>query len=505
MKVYNGRLYFLSIVVGILTGIITVPYRYLLTKADTFREIIYPHNTSLYYHLIALALIWLIAMGVNWLCKKYPLISGSGIPQAKGVINERIKYKHPFKMLCAKFAGGLASIGIGMSLGREGPSVQIGTFIAQITARFIKITPTQLKYLISGGASAGLAAAFTAPLAAVIFMIEEVEKFVSPKITITALLSSIAAGYFAQRVFTLNPFAAIPVAIPQGGYMKLLLLLFLLSVFCAFIGKIFNQLLLYAQLKYKTSKIPVSIKILFVITTTYVLALTLPDLVAGGENYFFKEAMSSEGNILFLLFIIALKLLFTVLCYATGFPGGIFLPLLVIGGLTGKAFALLMIVFGLITPAQIGYFSLIGMALCFIAVVRSPITGLILLLEMTGEFALFVPMIIAGGITYFVSELMKTRPVYDLLYQRLFYFDPPGKEENSILNFDVNEASYLMGKKVQDIRLPKECKIIAIQRNGMFLQMPCEATLQADDILQIRVKTIDQDALYIALRSLANE
>lgn len=505
MKIYNGKLYLLSIVVGVLTGIVTVPYRYLLTKADAFREIVYPRDKPFYYHLIALALIWLVAMGVNWLYKKFPLISGSGIPQAKGVINERINYKHPFKMLCAKFVGGLASIGIGMSLGREGPSVQMGSFIAQITARFVKITPTQLKYLISGGASAGLAAAFTAPLAAVIFMIEEVEKFVSPKITITALLSSIAAGYFAQRVFTFNHFAAIPIAAPQGGYMKLLLLLVMLSLFCALVGKIFNKLLLYAQLKYKTSKIPVGVKILFIMVTTYALALTLPDLVAGGENYFFKEAMSGGGSLLFLLFIIALKLLFTVLCYATGFPGGIFLPLLVIGGLTGKAFSLLMIMFGLITPAQVGYFSLIGMALCFITVVRSPVTGLILLLEMTGEFTLFVPMIVAGGITYFISELMKTRPVYDLLYQRLFYFDPPAKDETAVLNFDVNEDSYLMGKRLNDIRLPKECEIIAIQRDGNSLPTTRSTTLQANDIIQIRVRTVDQDALYIALRSLANE
>lgn len=505
MKINNGKLYLLSIVVGVFTGIVTVPYRYLLTKADDVRSLIYPHDKPFYYHLAAIAIIWLIGMGVYWLYKKFPLISGSGIPQAKAVINERITYKNPFKMLCAKFAGGLASIGIGMSLGREGPSVQMGSFIAQITGRFAKISPTQMKYLISGGSSAGLSAAFTAPLASTIFMIEEVEKFVSPRITITALLSSIASAYIAQRVFTFNPYAAIPIVPPQGNFMKILLLLVILSVLCALLGKAFNKLLIWSQNKYKAAKIPVALKILFVMVTTYILATFLPDLVAGGDKFFFKEAMSGEGNILLLFFVIGLKLLFTVLCYATGFPGGIFLPLLVLGGLMGKAFSLGMIMLGLITPDQVGYFALIGMSLCFITVVRSPITGLILILEMTGEFKLFVPMIVAGGITYFISELMNTKPVYDMLYKRMFDTPPPPAGETSVLNFDVNADSYLMGRSLSDVILPKDCELISVQRNGHDLTHDDTVKLQADDIIRIRVKTADQDALYIALRSLANE
>lgn len=164
----------------------------------------------------------------------------------------------------------------------------------------------------------------------------------------------------------------------------------------------------------------VYLKVLSVVIVTYIIGYFFSDLIAGGEDFLLKQAdTTAYTGILFLCGIILLKLLFTALSYSTGFPGGIFLPLLVIGGLTGKVFALILIRQGFLSAEHCGFFMAIGMAAAFTAVVRSPVTGIILLLEMTHKFELLIPMTIVVGITYFISDIAGVRPIYDQLYLRL--------------------------------------------------------------------------------------
>ena len=122
----NLKFYLLCILTGAVTGMVTVPYRYLLVKSATLREILFAHDVPVWRHLLALAAMWLVGMFIYRIVKRFPMISGSGIPQAEGAVNGRFSLKQPFKNLWAKFTGGLLGIGMGLSLGREGPSVQMG-------------------------------------------------------------------------------------------------------------------------------------------------------------------------------------------------------------------------------------------------------------------------------------------------------------------------------------------------------------------------------------------
>ena len=132
LKLIDARLYFVSIFVGLLTGLIAVPYHYLLWEFFDIRKAFFTAHYPWYYHVVLFFSLWAILIGVALMVKKMPLIAGGGIPQTRAAINGRIHYDHPFKELIAKFFGGILALSAGLSLGREGPSVQIGSYIGTL-------------------------------------------------------------------------------------------------------------------------------------------------------------------------------------------------------------------------------------------------------------------------------------------------------------------------------------------------------------------------------------
>ena len=154
-----------------------MPYRILLLESVAVRDIRFAHDAPWWSHLLVLVVMWCVGMFIYWLVKQFPLISGSGIPQAEGAICGRFSFDKAFRSMVAKFCGGVLGIGMGFSLGREGPSVQMGAYIGKWVGKWFKASIALKKYLIAGGAGGGLSSAFTAPLASTIFVVEEVEKF----------------------------------------------------------------------------------------------------------------------------------------------------------------------------------------------------------------------------------------------------------------------------------------------------------------------------------------
>ena len=198
----NGKLYFACLLVGTITGAIVSAYRWALEEIGVFRKI-YFSDINL-NNPVSLLKMWLIfiAVGliVNYLFKKFPKTSGSGIPQVKGLILGRINYNNWFFELLAKFFAGVLGIGAGLSLGREGPSVQLGSYVGYGASKLLKKDTVERNYLLTSGSSAGLAGAFGAPLAGVMFSIEEIHKYLSGKLLICAFVASIGADFVGRRV-----------------------------------------------------------------------------------------------------------------------------------------------------------------------------------------------------------------------------------------------------------------------------------------------------------------
>ncbi|MDO5572237.1 MAG: chloride channel protein [Bacteroidales bacterium] len=505
MKQINTKFIFLTILVGVFAGVFGSLFRILLNKAYYVRELMFSHDKPLWFHIIVLAAMWGVAVVVYYLTKIVPLISGSGIPQSKGVIFGRFKFVNPFKQFVSKFIGSVSIIGMGLSLGREGPSVEIGTFGATMISNQFNATPTQRRYLNASGAAAGLSAAFTAPIASTIFLIEDTLGWVSLRVGLTALMACIIAGYISDVMIPFNIYGTIEVHAPNINPLILLLLLIGLGLLGAVLGKFFNYALFNLKRIYKEVHFPVILKILAIILMTYISGMFILDLTSGGEQELIKQIESNNGNTWIIFSLVVIKIIFTAFSYSTGLCGSLLLPLIVIGGLLGKAFALLAVGMDIVGPESCSYFTIIGMSIMFVSVVRAPISGLMLTLEMTGQYMVFFPMIIAGTITFILGQYLRIPPVYDKLYQLMVKEEKANYEDSIVTDFKINEDSYLVGKKLKAVNLPGKTSIVEVVRNGKNVALNEDFQFKRDDLLSLKIKEREYEKLFKVFRTLSNE
>ena len=201
IKSKNIKLYFLSCLIGIFTGIVVVGYRIALTSMTTFRIDIFSkiakgNLTLLFFTIITFILV---AILLDYLITWHPMIKGSGLPQVRGILLMQFEYNW-VRELIYKFIGGVLSVGSGLSLGRGGPSIQLGSQIAYGVRKTFKTKNINEKFLISSGVSAGLSAAFNSPLSGIIFAIEELHKYLTPVLLICISLASMSSEIVTRLI-----------------------------------------------------------------------------------------------------------------------------------------------------------------------------------------------------------------------------------------------------------------------------------------------------------------
>lgn len=352
------------------------------------------------------------AGAVTLLLKCEPYISGSGIPQAEAELLGYIEQKW-WRVLLAKLAGGVISISAGLALGREGPSVQLGAMAGKGFSRITGGGREDERLLITCGASAGLSAAFNAPLAGVLFAVEELRKGFSADVLISCMASSVSAAAVSRLIFGGGPvldFSGAP-AVPLKQYWLVLILGMILG--CG--GAFYNFCIPRAQAIFAKIKIKY-IRILIPFMLAGILTFVCPAATGGGSGLI-TAAGSGAYMLSALLLLLALRFCFSVVSFSSGAPGGIFLPLLVIGALAGGVASCAAAALGLDVSMQ--SFIILGMAGYFSAVVRSPATGVILICEMTGGFVNILPAAAVSLAAYAAAELLRSEPIYDILLHRL--------------------------------------------------------------------------------------
>ncbi len=215
------------------------------------------------------------------------------------------------------------------------------------------------------------------------------------------------------------------------------------------------------------------------------MCFVLPEVTGGGHNL--VESLIYGKTIIYTLIIIfIIKLLFTAISYSTGFAGGIFLPMLVLGAIIGKIFGEIINMFAQTGADFTVHWIVLGMAAYFVAVVRAPITGVILILEMTGSFHLLLALTTVSVVSFYITELLGQQPVYDILYDRMKKDDNVVDEENQekiTIELPIMAESLLDGKAVSEIIWPDEVLIIAIIRNGVEKIPKGRTVMMAGDIL----------------------
>lgn len=499
---FRLRLFIEGIFVGIFGGLCISLFRFLLGEAEALR--IYAYNAFLIpavakENFIPLCL-WAAALVVTGfllyrMCLYAPMAGGSGIPQVKGVILGLYKMKW-FRILWVKIIAGALGIGAGLSLGREGPSIQIGAVAGQGLSRLLGRTRMEERYLITSGASAGLAAAFNAPLAGMMFALEELHRNFSGAVLLPTMTSAITATivthFFFGRSTSFHFLNLVPMPAEHLG------LVVLIAISAGFAGIIFNYGLLHTSSFYNLPFFKNQyVKILFALFSACLLGFFLPQVLGGGNTLVDQLAAGRFTSLSFLVLLLIGKYVFTLISYGCGVPGGFFLPLLVVGALLGSVEAHVLVSLELINEVYTPNIIIIGMVSLFAASVRSPITGTLLILEMTGDFGHLMALALGSAVAYITAELLKGEPIYDALLKKSLSTKPDKacEEERNIVEVPIGSGSLLEGKKIRDVPRMKQTIIIDLKRHGESVIPDPDIRLQADDFLYILTASKNAAAL----------
>ena len=417
---FSLRLLLEGLAVGLGAGISISVFRYLLAGSEILRPVIY-HNLRealadgqwQWLALYILSFI-IIAYLLKLIVAREPMCTGSGIPQIKGILQGDMSMRW-FSVLWSKIIGGVLAIGAGMSLGREGPSVQIGACVGQGLSQTSRRTGFESRILMTAGAGAGLAAAFNAPLAGVIFGLEEMQKTISPALLLTGITASITAATVTEVVFGMSPVFSMGYLLPLP--LNLFDVLVVAGIVIGFLGRLFNIALAYSLNTYSRLGLSGMKKPLVPLVLAGILGFVLPEILGGG-NLLVDSLVVTDYTIGFLCLLFVGKFLFTMICFGSGVPGGIFLPMLVLGAAGGAVLAKLLVLAGLLPAMYYADIIVFGMAAYFSSVVKSPVTGSILILEMTGSFQHMLALLVVSLTAYVISDLTGGRPVYDELLDR---------------------------------------------------------------------------------------
>jgi H+/Cl- antiporter ClcA len=307
-------------------------------------------------------------------------------------------------------------LGAGLSLGREGPSIQIGAYTGKAVLTIFRRPHRERKILVTAASAAGVAAAFNAPLAGVLFVLEELQAGFSPLCIAAsmgaAMAADVTAGYFfgLRPVFDFRQVTILP--------LRAFLWIVVLGILCGLLGDIFKRALYASQDLYERCRIPWIIRPVIPLLVSVPLGFFLFDITGGGHALI--ESLSVQSRSLALIaLLLGGKILFTALSYGSGTSGGIFLPLLACGALTGHGLGLMLFEAGFILEEQMLNFTILGMAAFFTGAVNAPVTGIILILEMSGSFDHLVSLVLVCLSALVTSTRIASRPVYEVLLERI--------------------------------------------------------------------------------------
>jgi chloride channel protein, CIC family len=407
----------LSFFAGGASGILGATFRRLLEWADRFRSAIIPraHGLGLVGFLLVVAGVAAAAAIAAWLVRRFaPEAEGSGIPHVEAVLNGK-EPPAPARLIPIKFVGGLLAIGGGLALGREGPTIQMGASTAHLLGKAFRRSREDCRVLLAAGAGAGLATAFNSPIAGAVFVLEELVRRFETRIAIAALGASAGAIGVARLLLGHAPdFRVAPQPYSGFGTLPAYLVFGLLA---GFLGVAYNRLILGALSAADRLGLRPEGRAALVGGAVGLLSWFVPDLVGGGDAIT-QRTLAGAPTLLAVSLVFLLRFGLGPVSYAAGTPGGLFAPMLVLGAQVGLLVGMLFEsgIPGL-TPHPAA-FAVVGMAAFFTAVVRAPVTGIVLVTEMTGSFALLLPMLGTCFAAMLVPALLGEPPIYDSLSRR---------------------------------------------------------------------------------------
>ena len=414
----------MAAVVGTLAGLVGVAFEKSVNWVQNQRIGALVQVADHWYLVWPLAFILsgLLAMVGYFLVRRFaPEAGGSGIPEIEGALEE-LRPVRWWRVIPVKFIGGMGTLGAGMVLGREGPTVQLGGNVGRMVGDLFRMRSAEARHtLLATGAAAGLSAAFNAPLAGILFIIEEMRaQFRYNLISIKAVFTGVIMSSIVFRIFN-GESPVIEVGKLTNAPVNTLWLYLILGMIFGIVGPLFNTFILRMQDMFQrihggnTTKWVLMGGLLGGLCG--VLGFIEPNAAGGGFGLI-PIAAAGNFSVGLLLFMFISRVITTVLCFSSGAPGGIFAPMLALGTLLGTAFGMAAEVSFPAYHLDAGTFAVAGMGALLAASLRAPLTGIVLVLEMTDNYQLILPMIITCLGATLLAQFLGGKPLYSTILAR---------------------------------------------------------------------------------------
>ncbi|BCU91895.1 H(+)/Cl(-) exchange transporter ClcA [Yersinia pseudotuberculosis] len=414
----------MAAVVGVVTGLLGVAFDRGVDWVQQQRLLALANvaDYALLVWPLAFIMSALLAMMGYFLVSRFaPEAGGSGIPEIEGAMEEMRPVRW-WRVIPVKFIGGLGTLGAGMVLGREGPMVQMGGNSGRMIVDIFRLRSPEARHsLLATGAAAGLSAAFNAPLAGILFVIEEMRsQFRYSLVSIKAVFIGVITSTIVYRYFN-GERAIIEVGKLSDAPLNTLWLYLLLGIIFGAVGVIFNALIFRTQdmfVRFHGGDWRKLVLVGGLLGGMCGLLALLHGNAVGGGFALIPIAAAGNFSIGMLLFIFIARVITTLLCFGSGAPGGIFAPMLALGTILGTAFGLSCAHFFPQYGIEAGTFAIAGMGALFAASVRAPLTGIVLVLEMTDNYQLILPMIVTCLGATLIAQFMGGKPLYSAILAR---------------------------------------------------------------------------------------
>jgi chloride channel protein, CIC family len=400
----------LTILIGVLAGVLAVLFT-LAIKGTTY--VLFGTSPS---HLRYVLVPTVVSLFTGFLLAKYfPEVRGSGVPQTEASFHlERgiIPLRVPF----GKFLTGALCIGSGQSMGREGPSVQIGAGVASALGRWFALSPSRIQSLIPVGAAAALSAAFNTPVAAVLFALEEIIGDMNASLIGSTVVASVSSVIVERSILGNQPIFRVPAY--HLVHPAELLAYVVLGIAGGMVSLAFCKGLLYTRafflwLPRRTRIYQPAVGGLII----GVLLIFFPQVL--GVGYEYVDQALNGGLLLRMLFLLCLaKLVATIISYASGNAGGIFAPSLYLGAMAGGTVGVLVHRFAPFPTGDPGAYALVGMGTVFAGIIRAPMTSVFMIFELTQDYQILVPLMVANMLAFMISKRYQPTPVYHALLEQ---------------------------------------------------------------------------------------
>jgi CIC family chloride channel protein len=397
----------LALVIGALTGLVVVAF-ILLTERMGMR--LYPAGGAPWRRLLFPVVG---SLGIGYLLFRYfPNARGSGVPQTKAALYAR-EGRITLRTVLGKFFCTSATLASGIPLGREGPSVQVGAGIASVLGRLLGLRPEKVKALLPVGAAAAIAAAFNTPLAAVLFALEEIVGDLHAPVLGSVVLASATSWGVLRLLLGNSPLFKVPQY--QLVHPAEFAIYAVLGVAGGLVSVAFTRLLLGMRQRFlRLAQKTVWFQPLAGGLLVGAVGWFVPQVMGVGYGYV-GLALNGYMALKLMALLVVLKLITVTVSYASGNAGGIFGPALFIGAMLGGSVGTVAHHWFPAYTATPGAYALVGMGALFAGIVRAPMTSVVMIFEMTQDYAVIVPLMISNLVSLFIASRLQPQPIYEAL------------------------------------------------------------------------------------------